>query len=222
MSYYQILGFTMFLILGNDTLLAQRKPQKDTWTEDWNWVYDPSTTPALYQKGLMLQQQQDSLNKAWSIFSIIIKYDSISKEAQALRIQRDSLIGVRIKALTHDLKGEWAWLASGSNWGVGDSPEKCQCKRYLVADDSTFTFYRDGKPERSIGYHFQRQPTMIYLDFFVIALDNGEQWVLHFGDKPYWWSLRSVKNRSGRFLTINKEYRCVCGCPEETFIKKDE
>jgi hypothetical protein len=221
MSYYQIFGFTMFLILGNDTLLAQRKPQKDTWTEDWNWVYDPSTTPALYQQGLRLQQQ-DSLRRAWNIFSLIIQHDSTSQEAQALKIQRDSLIEAKIKDLTHDLTGKWVWLADGSNWGVSDTPEQCQCERYLVADDSTFTFYQDGKPEKPIKYHFQRKTSMIYLDFFVVALDTGKKWVLHFGDEPYWWSLRSVKNRSGRFLTINQEYRCVCGCPEETFIKTGE
>jgi hypothetical protein len=220
MSYHPIFWVAIFLVLGKCTLSAQIKPTRDTSMSKLDWVYDPSTTPARYQEGLRLQQ--DSLKKAWNIFSLIIKYDSTSNEARVLKVLRDSLIDAKIRDVKRDLNGKWMWLADGSNWGVSDTPEACQCERYLVATDSTFTIYRDGKPEKPIAYHFLRLAGMIYFDSYVVALDNGEKWVIHLADEPYYWSYSSVKKRTGRFLNINMWYLCACGCPEESFVKKDK
>lgn len=203
-----------FLFLVSLSLQAQNVG----WEEELH--YDSSQTPALYQEGLKLQKQ-GSLAKAWRLFSSIIQYDSISTEAVNLRLQRDSLIDQRIQQLTSKLNGKWTWLASGSNWGVGDSPEKCLCERYVMATDSAFHYYKNGQLEFSVDYQLLRTSNIIaQADFCVIDIGNGKKWIAYFSDERPYWVRHVASNRGNQFLTINMQYGCVCGCPEEVFIKK--
>lgn len=165
---------------------------------------------------------EDSLYAAFTILTRIYYYDSTSQLAAQCERLLDSIHYNEPIRIRQQLLGGWNWLEDLSNWGVGNTARKCGCEKQIVIDRDTIHFIEDG---REIGaYHYKLAPTSDYYNWasakprwaqhYVVDIEGlNEQWSIHFRKRDLGGNPTNTK------LLINRQFNCVCGCPQQLYEK---
>lgn len=158
----------------------------------------------------------DSLHQKAMLLYAVYLFDATNHIGQLAEKELLQITETRTTQIQSQLPGTWHWMAS-MNWEL-ETPESCQCTRYMIISKDSIAYFRNGVPEKQEAYQVQLKPWFLGKEQFLIQTE-GQCWLVKFANEPATVFSQGTPGAT-LFLDIDDGYGIGCGSANHDYEKR--
>ncbi|NUO01366.1 MAG: hypothetical protein HUU01_12210 [Saprospiraceae bacterium] len=157
----------------------------------------------------------DSLHQKAMLLYAVYLFDATNHIGQLAEKELLQITETRTTQIQSQLPGTWHWMAS-MNWEL-ETPESCECNRYMIISKDSIAYFRNGVPEKQEAYQLQLKPWFLGKEQFLIQTE-GQCWLVKIAKDPATDFSRGTPGAT-LFLDVNDGYGMGCGSTSHDYEK---